>query len=117
VFPMFSQANVVGPSLSTTINAFYQTAISQLGAISTTASGVQNESSGCFLSVANAAGCNLVWNGASAIANRIKYIGDAVYATTIGQQLSVDFVLATTYQDSYSGSGTRAAAPANYCDQ
>jgi hypothetical protein len=30
--------------------------------------------------------------------------------------INVDFALATTYQDSFSGTGTRTAAPANYCD-
>ena len=97
--------------------AFYQTAFAQLGAISSVAAGSANDSSGCFLSVANAAGSVLVWNGVSEIANRIKYIGNAAYDITITEQLSVDFALAATYQDSYSGTGTRTSAPGNYCDQ
>ena len=117
VFPMYSIGNVVGSQQSTIINAFYQTAISQLGAISATVAGAANDSSGCFISVAAAANCALVWNGASPIANRIKYIGNSVYATSIAQPLNIDFVLAATYQDSYSGTGTRTAAPGNYCDQ
>jgi hypothetical protein len=42
----------------------------------------------------------------------------ANYAADTGAaiQLNVDFVLASTYQDSYIGTGTRGTAGANYCD-
>jgi len=31
--------------------------------------------------------------------------------------LNIDFVLATTYQDSWAVTGTRSAPPINYCDK
>ena len=56
-----------------------------------------------------------MWNGGTLIPNRINYIAGANYAADIASQLSIDFVLAATYQDSWDGTSIRQTPPLNYC--
>jgi hypothetical protein len=54
--------------------------------------------------------------------NRLYFLAGANWGAdtataSVNLMINVDFVLASTYQDSFSGTGTRGTAPANYCDQ
>jgi len=70
----------------------------------------------CCAAVSAAAECAGIWNGVAAIANRIQYAAGANYAADITHLLSIDFVLAATYQDSWDGTGSRPNEPGAYCD-
>jgi len=124
-FPMATTANnaitVPNTTQTTTINSFWPTTVAQLGTVSTVAAGAAGDSSGCYSAITTAAAAAICATSDALTPNRLLWLSGANYAADIGTQtanlmINVDFVLAVTYQDSFSGTGTRTAAPANYCD-
>jgi hypothetical protein len=110
---------------STTINAFYTTLAAQLGTANTGVdAGTAGDNSGCFADVTTAAAATFVSTAANTVTpNRLYWKSGANWAADSGNasagvlMINVDFVLATQYQDSWSGTGTRGTAPVNYCAQ
>jgi len=114
-------AVTVGTTQSTTINAFWPTAETQLGTSSATPAAGDN--TGCGTDITTPANNPvLIATGANAPATNRLFWFTGTWAVNSGagtdsvSWINVDFALATTYQDSFSGTGTRTAAPANYCD-
>jgi len=56
-------------------------------------------------------------SGDAKVTGRVAYGPGAVSASYDYYGFNQDFILASTYQDSYTGLGDRADAPLNYCDQ
>ena len=84
--------------------------------------GAVGENSGCFADATTANAATICASGDALTPNRLLWKSGANYAADTGAagtqlMINVDFVLATMYQDSWSGSGTRGNAPANYCDK
>lgn len=79
----------------------------------------------CCITAAVDADCTAITKTISAVANtmvtgRVAILGTASAGSTNGFNTITfrnEFLLASMYQDSYSGSGTRGTAPANYCDK
>lgn len=127
VHPMNVDSNgAANTTPSTTVNAFFQTKVSQLGTANTSSSaaGTITTNGGCFKSssdgipASNTDSALLFSAGTTAVANRLKYYASGTYSTDTAAavMIGVDFALASTFQDSWDGTGTRAAAPSNYCD-
>jgi len=108
---------------TTTYLAFYPVLTTQLGTGNSVAAGTanSNEHTGCFAAATTAAAASFVSGAGNAVTpNRLYWSGaGANYAADIaaGPMISIDFLLAATFQDSFTGTGTRTAAPANYCDK
>jgi hypothetical protein len=121
-------SNVVSSTVSTTINAFYQTATSQLGTVSSTAAGLATDNSGCFKGTGAAGNPSTTAHSAvlfhssgnTAMPDRIKFYSSGTYATDIAANsnillMNIDFVLAATYQNSWLAESTRPSGA--YCDK
>ena len=113
IFPATSSTNAIGTGLTQT---FYPTTLAKLGTVGIAA----DNSSGCCPSGAALANGNCaiaITAGGTKIALRVGYGPNADATSVDGFNFNTDFLLASTYQDSWDGTpGTRAAAPANYCD-
>ena len=109
-------AATIATTTSTTIRAFWPTIDTQLGTSSATPAAGAN--SGCYDDTTGAAlgggtfpTDRLVWKSGGTDYNADN---GTVSATLM---MNLDFVLATTYQNSWSGSTTTARVTANYCDK
>ena len=111
IFPATSAADQIVTGVTKT---FYPTALADLGTVGIAA----NNGSGCCPATAltNANCAITVKAGPAKVTLRVGYGGGAISTTVDGFNFNLDFLLASTYQDSFSGTGTRANAPLNYCD-
>jgi len=117
------QIAVPSATQSPDILAFYPTVLTQLGTKNTGADGgAAGENSGCFASIDTTAAVTIATGTNAVTPNRLlwksgaNYVAD-VFTTGPLLMISVDFVLASMYQDSFTGTGTRGTPPNNYCDQ
>jgi hypothetical protein len=111
IFPATSASNAIGTGSTKT---FYPRAVAELG----TAGVAADNGSGCCpdTGLTNANCAIAIKSDGSKIALRIGYGGGAIASTLDGFNFNTDFLLASTYQDSWDGIGSRGTAPANYCD-
>jgi hypothetical protein len=118
---------VPNSSVSGSIRAFYGTFLSNLGKNNAdtggTDDGAVGDNSGCFADVTTAAAATFVSGGGNTVTpNRIFWKSGANWAADIGTpsvnlMLNVDFVLASTYQNSWYGDPLTSRVAANYCDK
>jgi hypothetical protein len=121
-YPMVvgSGAVTVGTTQSTTINAFFPTTVAQLG--TSTATPAAGDNTGCGTAINAIAANPVLVDATNAPSTNRLFWFTANWATSSGagtdkvNWINVDFALASTYQDSFSGTGTRGTAPVNYCD-
>lgn len=94
---------------------FYPNTLAKLGTVNNGC--LANDSSGCCTSAQITDGnCPCaVKPTTTKIPSRVAY-GPGTGSQVDGNDFNLDFILASTYQDSFSGTGTRATAPNNYCD-
>jgi hypothetical protein len=124
-FPMTTTAanaiTVPNTTVDANVRAFFTTTTAQYGTNNSSgaAAGVVGQQSGCFTDATTANSASMYGTSDALTPNRIRFQAGANYGVDVGAAIviNIDFVLASTYQDSYTGTGTRTAAPANYCDK
>ena len=124
-----SAITVPNTTQTTTILTFWPTTTAQLGttnAVGTATAAGQN--SGCTaITLGTATPPNIVAAAASTITpDRLvwqpaaadpTYAQDTPASPAIGQFMNIDFVLATTFQNSWGGVAATARVAGNYCDK